>query len=218
MQMKTATFILLTGLFSWAIFFPTQIQAKTKERKKAKISKIESIIQIDASIIESDIKDDDNLSADSVLAQILCPTCDNDSDGIINLYDACVDIYGISEKYGCPQNYNFSRPEIIGISFATGKSDIPNSSFFYLYPFLKKLKEDPKAKIIIFGYTDNTGEYKDNITVSQRRADAVKNYFISKGINSSRITAIGFGPNNPIADNRTGKGQKANRRIEIYWE
>ena len=219
MKIRMATLILLMGFFSWAVFFPAEIEAKTKERKKAKKSEAELIIPIVDTVITTDTSlNTQNLSADIVLSQILCPYCDDDDDGIINLYDACPDIAGIAEKYGCPQDYSFSRPEIVGISFASGKSDIPGSSLVYLYPFLKRLKEDPKSKIIILGYTDNTGEYRDNIAISQKRANSVKDYFVSKGINPSRITATGFGPNNPIADNRTQRGQKANRRIEIYWE
>ncbi|MDR0304491.1 MAG: OmpA family protein [Chitinispirillales bacterium] len=202
--------------------------SKTKQKKLKEINTEYSTTQIDEKIdaiywqdfanVKINMEVDNKLSIDNILAQILCPTCDNDSDLIINLYDVCIDIPGIAEKYGCPQNFNFTRPEITGIFFALGKVDIPNSSLIYLYPFLKKLKECPESKIIIYGYTDNTGEYKDNIIISQKRADAVKDYFVSKGISKSRITATGFGANNPVADNRSQRGQNANRRIEIYWD
>jgi outer membrane protein OmpA-like peptidoglycan-associated protein len=158
------------------------------------------------------------ISIDSILSQILCPTCDNDSDNVTNLLDACPDVPGIAKNYGCPPSFNFVRPEIVGISFAIGRTDIPNSSQVYLSAILKKLKKNPLSKIRICGYTDNIGEYEDNIKISQRRADAVKNYLISNGISKDRITAIGFGSNNPIADNRTEVGRKTNRRIEIYWD
>jgi len=233
MRIKSLTFILLTGFISWAVFFPAEIFAKTaKPIEKVRKSKRKHVEQSNLKFFftpkkvppysqESAINkhgDREKISADSLLAKILCPTCDDDNDGIPNLFDACPDIPGTAKKYGCPPNFSFARPEIVKVYFPAGKTEIPNSSQVYLLPTLKKLKENPSSKIRICGYTDNTGEYADNIKTSQKRADAVKDYLVSKGINGARITTIGFGPNKPIADNRTEKGRRANRRIEVYWD
>ena len=260
MRIKSLKFILLTGFISWAVFFPTQIDAKPTEKiKKSKQKQIErndSQSQVADSVYEKSTKkirkskrkqnerndsqlsthqqvvdsvyaqdstateqsDSEKISVDSVLAQILCPNCDDDDDGILNLFDACPNIPGTAKKYGCPQDFNFARTQIVRISFSAGKTEIPNSSQVYLLSILKKLKEKPSSKIRIYGYTDNTGEYEDNVKISQKRAESVKDYLVSKGINGERIATAGFGPNKPIADNRTENGRRANRRIEVYWD
>ncbi len=70
-------------------------------------------------------------------------------------------------------------------------------------------------KIKISGHTDTDGDEASNLVLSQQRADAVKNYLISKGIASNRLIAIGFGETKPIETNTTAEGKKANRRTEI---
>ncbi len=78
-----------------------------------------------------------------------------------------------------------------------------------------KLNENPSIKVELRGYSDNTGRASANLDLSQRRADAVKNWLVNKGIAPSRIKSIGFGEANPIADNRTEQGKRLNRRIEF---
>ena len=78
-----------------------------------------------------------------------------------------------------------------------------------------KLNDNSNIKVELRGYTDNTGSASANLELSQRRADAVKNWLANKGIAPSRIKAIGFGEANPIADNRTEQGRRLNRRIEF---
>jgi len=73
----------------------------------------------------------------------------------------------------------------------------------------------PGLKIAVEGYTDSTGSDDYNMKLSQYRADAVRNYFISEGIAPPNITAQGFGKDNPVADNATAAGRKQNRRVEL---
>ena len=70
-------------------------------------------------------------------------------------------------------------------------------------------------KIRIEGHTDNVGGEKMNLTLSQKRADAVKGYLIKKGIELKRLESRGFGPTKPIASNKTEKGRAQNRRVVI---
>jgi len=73
----------------------------------------------------------------------------------------------------------------------------------------------PKVKFNIEGHTDNTGNYDSNKRLSQSRADAVKTYIVNKGISASRLTAIGYGSDKPVASNKTSAGRQQNRRVEF---
>lgn len=78
-----------------------------------------------------------------------------------------------------------------------------------------KLKKKNKNKIRIDGYTDSTGSVEYNNTLSEKRANSVKEYLEKQGIESSRMTTKGYGSSNPIADNKTAEGRKKNRRVEV---
>jgi outer membrane protein OmpA-like peptidoglycan-associated protein len=65
------------------------------------------------------------------------------------------------------------------------------------------------------GYTDSTGSFQTNQTLSEQRAGSVARYFMNQGVASSRIRATGYGPRDPIADNSTASGRAQNRRVEI---
>jgi len=67
----------------------------------------------------------------------------------------------------------------------------------------------------IEGYTDTTGSDEFNMKLSQQRADAVRQFLMTQGLSGDVITSKGFGPTNPVADNGTAAGRKANRRVEI---
>ena len=76
------------------------------------------------------------------------------------------------------------------------------------------MKDYPDLKVVIEGHTDNIGTAEYNKKLSQRRAEAVKQYMVEKGIDANRITAEGFGFDRPIASNDTEEGRQKNRRVE----
>ena len=78
------------------------------------------------------------------------------------------------------------------------------------------LAQNPDVTVEIRGYTDAVGTKSSNIKLSQRRADAVRDHLISKGVAGERIVAKGYGPENPIAPNATAAGRQQNRRIEFF--
>ena len=82
----------------------------------------------------------------------------------------------------------------------------------------KILAEYKDVKFVVEGHTDNTGSDKINNELSQKRADAVRNYLIENGFPAENIRAVGFGSANPIGDNSTSKGRQQNRRVEILAE
>ena len=77
------------------------------------------------------------------------------------------------------------------------------------------LKDNPTYKVNIDGHTDNVGKDEMNQTLSDNRAAAVKVYFVSKGIDESRLTSTGYGESKPLADNKTAAGRAKNRRVEM---
>jgi len=77
------------------------------------------------------------------------------------------------------------------------------------------LREFTDIRVEITGYTDNIGTREINIDLSQRRADSVRQWLIDNGLDASRITTQGLGPDNPIDTNDTKAGQAKNRRIEF---
>jgi OOP family OmpA-OmpF porin len=71
------------------------------------------------------------------------------------------------------------------------------------------------SSIVIAGYTDSVGAAKYNLALSVRRAEAVRNYLVEKGVNTSLITVEGYGEENPVASNKTKEGRAKNRRVDI---
>ena len=100
------------------------------------------------------------------------------------------------------------------LEFASGKALLIGDSTKRLDVVVEYMTHKKSVKIEIDGYTDNVGDKKSNKVLSQKRADAVRDYLISKGIAGDRVKAVGFGDANPIAPNTTLEGQQRNRRIE----
>jgi len=99
--------------------------------------------------------------------------------------------------------------------FETGKDVIKPSSFDYLDKLVEVLLAEPTWKIQIIGHTDSVGNDAYNLNLSNKRADAVKKYLISKNIPETLITSVGKGETMPIADNKTAEGRFKNRRVEF---
>jgi outer membrane protein OmpA-like peptidoglycan-associated protein len=81
---------------------------------------------------------------------------------------------------------------------------------------VKSLKAYPEVRVEIAGYTDDVGKDDYNLGLSQRRAEAVKQYLANSGLSADRIVARGYGETNPIATNGTPAGRAENRRIEFH--
>ena len=101
------------------------------------------------------------------------------------------------------------------IFFDTKDFNLKPSSTGELDKLVLLLNDNPKVKIQITGHTDNVGQAKDNLILSDNRAKAVVGYLVSKGIDPKRLSYKGFGANKPIADNSTENGKALNRRTEL---
>lgn len=103
-----------------------------------------------------------------------------------------------------------------GILFATGSSTLSAQAKADLSRFANSLINNPNTDVSIYGYTDNTGSFEANQRVSTARANAVKDYLQSCGVNASRLKAEGIPMADYIASNDTPEGRALNRRVEIY--
>ncbi|MEP7051502.1 MAG: OmpA family protein [Pseudomonadota bacterium] len=102
------------------------------------------------------------------------------------------------------------------VLFVTGKSELLPAAQDQLGQVAKALQDQGEIKpIVVEGYTDSVGSESANMTLSQARAEAVRNYLVSKGLPSDKVTAVGKGKSNPVAGNDTADGRANNRRVEI---
>lgn len=147
-----------------------------------------------------------------------CP--DRDGDKVVDIDDKCPDEPGEVERNGCPAPkavLTEKKIEILEVvHFETDKAIIKPESYGLLRDVAKILKEHPEIKLVeVQGHTDNKGGKAYNMKLSQKRAEAVRDFLIKEGIELDRLTAKGFGPTKPVADNKTEEGRAKNRRVEF---
>ncbi len=104
----------------------------------------------------------------------------------------------------------------IDISFDSGRSDIRPNLRPILDQFAQGLGQQPSMEVRIVGHTDNTGSDAINNPLSVNRAQSARDYLVSRGVSSRRISIDGRGSREPIADNATEAGRSRNRRIDIF--
>ena len=108
------------------------------------------------------------------------------------------------------------RVALYGIYFDFDKSDVKPESDPTLKEIAKLLSENPKLNLYVVGHTDNVGDYKYNMKLSEARADAVVKTLVSKyNVDKKRLTSAGVGPLAPVTSNDTEEGKAKNRRVEL---
>jgi len=150
---------------------------------------------------------------------------DDDRDGVPNGRDRelntpagkPVDQYGVQLKEREAALVQQGSIRLDKVFFAVGKSVIKPESYGTLNEAIEILQKYPNLKIEVQGHTDITGSRAKNISLSQARAQAVLDYLIKNGpgLNRANFTAVGYGPDKPIASNATAEGKQANRRVEF---
>jgi outer membrane protein OmpA-like peptidoglycan-associated protein len=99
--------------------------------------------------------------------------------------------------------------------FATGRSDLRPGAAASLDKLVVFLNNYPDRTVAVEGHTDDVGSLEMNQTLSQHRADSVRSYLMQQGISSGRLSAVGLGETQPIADNLSESGRQQNRRVEV---
>ena len=148
-----------------------------------------------------------------------CPWPDRDGDGVLDKDDECPEEAGPASNKGCPEVTQEVQTQLNSfaktILFDVGKSTIRPESATVLNNIVDVLNKYKNSKFSVEGYTDTSGNKDKNQRLSEDRAYSVKAYLVDKGINPARLSAKGFGPEKPIASNKTKKGRELNRRVEI---
>ncbi len=150
-----------------------------------------------------------------------CPWGDKDKDGVLDKDDKCPDEAGTVANNGCPEVA--PTAEVIAtlnsyaktILFDSGKASFKQQTYPVLQAITAILKEYPKSNFSIEGHTDSVGSKSLNQGLSDKRANAVKDYLVENGVGSGRLSAYGFGEDYPIDSNATRSGRQNNRRVEV---
>jgi outer membrane protein OmpA-like peptidoglycan-associated protein len=102
-----------------------------------------------------------------------------------------------------------------GVLFETDSAKLAPSAGDLVRRVSDVMKKNPNLKISVVGHTDTTGDYNYNIKLSERRAKAFADALIKEGVVANRLTAVGLGPQSPVATNDTAEGRAQNRRVEL---
>lgn len=145
-----------------------------------------------------------------IVAPVVVAPLDSDKDGVLDSADKCANtpVNFKVDADGCPVKATLK------LKFATGSNKIDAPSMAQITEFATFMKAAPEYKASVVGHTDNVGKAKSNVTLSKKRADAVKAMLVKQGVSAKRLTTLGKGSSVPVADNKTAEGRAENRRIE----
>jgi outer membrane protein OmpA-like peptidoglycan-associated protein len=144
---------------------------------------------------------------------------DTDADGISDGRDQCPSTPNgqAVDETGCPKLFEGTTRSVIlqGVNFTTGKATLTDASKAILVDVAHSLAANPGVRVQVSGHTDNTGSRSTNMRLSAKRADAVEQFLVQNGVSPAQLTSKGFGPDKPVATNKTAAGRSQNRRVEL---
>jgi len=156
---------------------------------------------------------------------------DQDSDGVFDRRDRCPDTPADTpvEHHGCPrpqypggvtepvvQSEVITLSDAGGVLFATNQSDLTPAAKSQLDALMTRLQGADVSSIKVVGHTDNIGTDAYNQALSERRANSVADYLLSKGVAPNKVSSEGKGESEPVADNDTEEGRAKNRRVDLH--
>lgn len=156
---------------------------------------------------------------------------DQDGDGVFDRRDRCPDTPADTpvEHHGCPRPQypgGVTEPviesQVITLSdagdvlFATNQSDLTPAAKSQLDALMTRLQGADVSSIKVVGHTDNVGTDAYNQTLSERRANSVADYLLSKGVAPNKVSSEGKGESEPVAENDTEEGRAKNRRVDLH--
>lgn len=152
------------------------------------------------------------------------PDGDGDGDGIVDSLDECPDdaevFNGWEDEDGCPDDipivcdFDFGGP-FAYVGFPGGGVELDADAIETLERTVKVLEQFSEVRLEISGHTDNRGALEANAALSLRRAEVVRDYLVSRGLDPARFTTVGRGADMPIESNETAEGRAHNRRVEF---
>lgn len=114
------------------------------------------------------------------------------------------------DQYGCPQKGSIT---LEGVNFETNSATLTSDSYPVLDKVAAGLVQHQRLRVEVQGHTDSTGSKAYNMTLSAKRADAVREYLLHKGVSSQQMVSKGYGLTQPVASNATKDGRARNRRV-----
>jgi outer membrane protein OmpA-like peptidoglycan-associated protein len=145
-----------------------------------------------------------------------CP--DTDGDGVPDSEDQCPLVAGPASNHGCPVPEPVAEPVKLStpILFELNRTIVRTESYPVLEETVRRLNADADAYVIVDGYTDAIGKPAANQKLSDKRANAVREELIKRGVKASKIKMIGHGSKNPVGDNKSPEGRARNRRAVMH--
>jgi OOP family OmpA-OmpF porin len=154
-------------------------------------------------------------SAEGVVVDANGCELDSDGDGVVDSQDKCPNTtqkLKVGED-GCYADLTEAVSFQLNVNFASGSAVLTDDSKVSTDELAELMQNNASARVAVIGYTDNTGSAALNQKLSQKRAESVKAALLEAGIDAERVTAKGMGDKDPVADNNTVEGRKANRRV-----
>jgi len=138
---------------------------------------------------------------------------DSDGDGVPDDVDKCPD--SPTDKPVDADGCTIVSVVLKNVQFESNSSELTSGSSESLDKVVNAMNEYDQLRIEIQAHTDNSGEAAYNLSLSEKRANSVRDYLIAKGVAANRMAVKGFGETQPIADNSTRDGRATNRRVEL---
>jgi outer membrane protein OmpA-like peptidoglycan-associated protein len=147
-----------------------------------------------------------------------CPR-DTDTDGVSDGRDHCpsTPVGQPIDANGCPILFEKGARSVVlrGVTFQTGRATLTPAARMVLKDIASQLVENPEYRVQISGHTDNTGSRAANVRLSIARARTVETFLEANGVPRTQVTSKGFGPDVPVASNKSASGRGKNRRVEL---